>query len=97
MNPIPLVIVILLVGVVVMCAISTVRMLNRRDQLTCPDCHGRLVALRLSPFRRWKSQLGFEGGLANKPGFTLRCEHCSVVYRFSPDCRLVGRVEGSDR
>ena len=75
-------------------AVSTTRMLNRRRQMTCPECHSVLTVPRLSPFRRWKSELGIGGG--QQPGFTLHCDHCSADYRFTTDFKLVGRMaEGS--
>ncbi len=81
--------------VLVMCfiiagAFGTTRMLNRRRQMTCPDCHALLSVPKFSPFHRLKSELGMGSG--QQPGFTLRCDLCSADYRFTNDLKLVGRI-----
>ena len=68
--------------------IAITRTLNRRRQLTCPDCHAVLTVPSISPL-----DLCFGG--KSKPGFTLHCAHCSADYRFTFDCQLVGRVAPS--
>ena len=71
-------------------AVGTTRMLNRRRQMPCPVCQSILTVPRLSPFQRWKSELGIGSG--QQPGFTLHCDRCSADFRFTTDFKLVGRM-----